>query len=174
MPRTYYKDNFAYENIVNSLKSYTLKDVVVLCIGSDKCIGDSLGPIIGELLEKNNVNIPFYGTLKKPVTALNITKIIKEIKIKHNNKSVIVIDACLGRENDIGFIHIRKGATNPGSGVGKQLPSFGHVSIVGVVDDFKSSNESLHTIRLNFVMRMAEVITKALVNVYCNEEKYAI
>lgn len=174
MTRTHYRDYLATENIERVLKSFNLKDVLILCIGTDKCIGDSLGPIIGELLEKRGVSIPYYGTLKRPVTALNISKVIKEIKMKHYNKSIIVIDASLGRERDIGFIHVRKGSTKPGIGVGKSLPCLGDVSIIGVVDNLKRGNESLHTIRLNFIMRMAEVISDAIINAYCIKEEYVI
>ena len=44
---------------------------VILCIGSDLAIGDSLGPICGTMLKekKSDPNAFIYGTLKSPVTA---------------------------------------------------------------------------------------------------------
>ncbi|MDE5896185.1 MAG: spore protease YyaC, partial [Clostridia bacterium] len=47
---------------------------VILCIGSDLAVGDSLGPVTGTLLRKYGIeNGGFvYGTLKSPVTAKEV------------------------------------------------------------------------------------------------------
>ena len=46
---------------------------VLLCIGSDRVTGDSLGPMVGSPLEERyKKSIPVFGTLKMPVHALNL------------------------------------------------------------------------------------------------------
>ena len=46
---------------------------VLLCIGSDRVTGDSLGPMVGSALEERyKKSIPVFGTLKMPVHALNL------------------------------------------------------------------------------------------------------
>lgn len=169
MCKTYYKDNSAIDNIEECLKNLNFNDLVLLCIGTDKCIGDSLGPLVGEFLEREKLSIPIYGTLENPVHALNVKKVIHEIKAKYPNSITIVIDASLGNEEDIGFIHVLTKTIKPGMGVGKTLPSYGNVSILGVVDEInENTDNSLFSIRLNFVMRMAEIISKAIINTYNN------
>ena len=44
---------------------------VILCIGSDLSVGDSLGPVTGTKLKEKlkNLNCYVYGTLAKPITA---------------------------------------------------------------------------------------------------------
>ena len=47
---------------------------VVLCIGSDLAVGDSLGPITGTLLRRKGEMYGYvYGTLKNTVTAKEVT-----------------------------------------------------------------------------------------------------
>lgn len=150
--------------MINYLKELYNNEIVFICIGSDKCIGDSLGPIVGELLEKRKLRIPIYGTLNEPIHALNIEEKIKILKIIHPNSLFVVIDASLGNEKDVGYIHIIKGPIRPGIGSGKNLPIFGDISILGVVDSIDNkTKDSLYTVRLNFIMRMAEVIADGIV-----------
>lgn len=140
-------------------------EIIVLGIGTDKCIGDSLGPLVGTILRKKDFHYPVYGTLKKPVHALNIRDRLKTIDLKHPNAFIIAVDACLADNDSIGDIHIRKGPINPGKGVGKKLPSVGHLSIIGIVDKLNNeSSLSLHSIRLSFVFEMAEIIAEGIVN----------
>lgn len=44
------------------------KEIIILCIGSDRITGDSLGPLIGQQLSRHRwKNIHIYGTLDTPV-----------------------------------------------------------------------------------------------------------
>lgn len=172
MYKTYYRDSSAIDYIEGCLKNLNFNDLVLLCIGTDKCIGDSLGPLVGEFLEREKLSIPIYGTLENPVHALNVKRVIHEINAKYPNSITIVIDASLGSVEDIGFIHVLTKSIKPGMAAGKMLPSFGNVSILGVVDEInKDTCNSLFSIRLNFVMRMAEIISKAIINTYNNSLK---
>lgn len=162
-----YKENMAYYEIAYFLKDYIDENTVIVCIGTDKCIGDSLGPLVGTLLKETLIPIPVYGTLSAPIHALNIDKKLIEIYNNHPNALVIGIDACLGDSNSIGEIHVRDYAIHPGKGVGKTLPDVGEASIIGIVDS--SSNTEIfsnRTIRLSLIMDMSKSIVKGIVHSY--------
>ena len=104
------KVNYKKENVVEVL-SLILKDIinentVVICIGTDRAIGDALGPLVGTMLKNSDFKYPVYGTLDNPIHALNIYESIDQIKEKHPSSEFLAIDACLGSINNIGNIQI--------------------------------------------------------------------
>lgn len=158
-----YKTKLAYYEIAEFIKKYITTNTIIICIGTDKCIGDCLGPLVGTFLEESSFPIPVYGTLESPIHALNIDKKIEEIKKLHPNSTIVGIDACLGDANCIGEIHVRDYPIHPGKGVGKSLPEVGIASIIGIVDS--SDNAEFFTsraIRLSLVFQMAKVISHGL------------
>lgn len=164
------KIHFQDKNAVKTLSQYLQhkikKNTIVVCIGTDRCIGDCLGPLVGTFLTSIGFKYPVYGTLKNPIHAINLNDQMKKIYTLHINPHIIAIDACLGEENFIGNIHIRKGPIFPGKGVGKSLPSVGDLSIVGIVDKFAFNDFlPIHNIRLSLVMEMAELIAKAFMEI---------
>ncbi|ABY91752.1 spore protease YyaC [Thermoanaerobacter brockii subsp. lactiethylicus] len=159
--RLKYDDDNAVYFIANFLNSYLSPNSVFLCIGTDKFISDSLGPIVGNLLTKSLPPTYFvYGTLKRPIHAINLEENIKYIKKKHPNSKIIAIDASLGDKESIGKISIKKAPLYPGKGVGKMLPPVGDISIVGIVDVYDSL--PLNSIRLGFVFDIAETIAEGI------------
>lgn len=162
-----YDDDNSHIEISKKMKKYIKNDTIIICIGTDKCIGDCLGPLVGSFLIENNFPLPVYGTLESPIHALNIEEKLNYINKLHPNSNVIGIDACLGDESSIGEIHTRDYPIHPGKGVGKHLPEVGHQSIIGIVDS--SDNAIFFTnrsIRLYLVMKIAKVITNALIYSY--------
>jgi putative sporulation protein YyaC len=161
------KINYKKENVIQSISSI-LKDIidentVVVCIGTDRAIGDALGPLVGTMLKNSDFKYPVYGTLDNPIHALNIYESIENIKINHRNANFLAIDACLGSKENIGNIQVRKGPILPGKGVGKKLPQIGNHSIVGIVDKIDENNKfSFNSVRLSFVLELAETIALAL------------
>jgi putative sporulation protein YyaC len=141
---------------------------VFLCIGTDRIIGDALGPMVGSILEKEACShLPVYGTLQQTVHALNLDHILPAIKKKHPGQLIIAIDASLGTPETIGTIWLRPHGLQPGAGVSKNLPSAGDLSITGIV-----GSESTHpyldlqTTRLSTVASMAERIATIILEVY--------
>lgn len=162
-----YKSALAYYEIGEGLKDFVRDDTVIICIGTDKCIGDCLGPLVGTLLESSLFPLPIYGTIASPIHALNINQRLDEINKKHPNACIIGIDACLGDLDSIGEIHTRDYAIRPGKGVGKSLPEVGMASIIGIVDSSNSSDLfSSRSIRLSLILDMAKVISKGLLYAY--------
>jgi putative sporulation protein YyaC len=157
---------FSY-NLIQEIKNYITKDTVIVCIGTDKCIGDSLGPLVGTILTENFFPLPVYGTLSTPIHALNINERLDEIYNNHPNASIIGVDACLGDEEDIGAIRIRNYAIHPGKGVGKELPEVGIASVIGIVDSSANSEFFFsRSIRLSFIMNMAKIISRVFIEAY--------
>lgn len=162
-----YKYPLAYYNLSVFLKNYINESTIIMCIGTDRCIGDCLGPLVGTYLKKYNFPLPVYGTVSNPIHALNIDEKLNKVKNSHKNSNIIGVDACLGDINEIGDIQGRNYPIHPGKGVGKNLPNVGEASIIGIVDS--SSSDELFTnrsIRLNLIMNMSEVIAHALLHSY--------
>lgn len=175
--RTYYnKDNASYL-ISNFIRSNIDEKSLVLCIGTDRYIGDCLGPLVGTMLEKMELSCPVIGTLDDPIHAVNLKKRLAAIQLTYPNHKIIALDACLGVEDNIGSIQLKTGCLFPGKGVGKKLPAVGDISIIGIVDSCENEDFFfLHNIRLNLIMKMAEVISKSIFdalqyNLYFNSLK---
>jgi len=138
---------------------------VVLCIGSDLAIGDSLGPIVGSMLKykTQGLNCFVYGTLAAPVTAKEIKYMRTFLRETHRGKQVVSIDAAVGNEGDIGLIKINDSPLFPGAGANKKLGSIGDISVMGIVAEKSLMNYGLlNTTRLNLVYSMAEIISDGL------------
>lgn len=162
-----YKSNLAYYEIAEFMIKYINPNSIIVCIGTDKCVGDCLGPLVGTFLEEHNFPLPVYGTLKDPIHALNLDKKLEEINKLHPNACIIGIDACLGDTNSIGEIHTRDYPIHPGKGVGKLLPDVGVASIIGIIDSSDAAEFfTSRSIRLHLVFEMAKVISNGLINAY--------
>ncbi len=165
--RVHHTSPLAYYYISQAIKDCICQNTVIVCIGTDKCIGDCLGPLVGTLLKENQFSLPVYGSIDTPIHALNIDKQLNLINKKHPNANIIGIDACLGKELSIGEIHIRDFAIRPGKGVGKSLPDVGTKSIVGIIDSNENSDLFYtRSIRLSLILSMAKVISKGIIHAY--------
>lgn len=159
--------NYNDDNAKNILSKYISRNIkektIIVCIGTDKCIGDCLGPIVGTLLQKNNYPFPVIGSLENPTHAMNLDTVVKNIKNLYSDYYTIAVDACLGSSECLGDIQVKHGPVHPGKGVGKKLPKVGNISIVGVVDTIDNSDLfSMRNIRLNFILKMANIIASSL------------
>lgn len=161
-----YQDPSSYLEVASFIKDYINIDTIIICVGTDKCIGDSLGPIVGSMLIEKGIPLTIYGTLDNPIHALNLSDKIDIIRKNHFG-NLIGIDACIGDEDSIGNIQARDYPLHPGKGVGKTLPDIGETSIIGIVDggdDFTIFTN--RNIRLSLVVNMAKVITMAIIEAY--------
>ncbi len=171
-PAIHYNSPNSIYTLTNELKKYLNSDTIIVCIGTDKCIGDCLGPLVGTLLQDYNFPLPVYGTLSNPIHALNINSNLNLINSLHPNSSLLGIDACLGNIDDIGEIRIRDSAIRPGKGVGKDLPAVGKYSIIGIVDSSENSELFFsRSIRLSLIMDMAKIISNSIIGAYKDNVK---
>lgn len=150
--------DYLYNRLIPIINSK--RHIIFLCIGTDRCTGDSLGPLVGyklQLLPHENFYI--YGTLETPIHAKNIIEVLNKINTYFNNPYIIAIDACLGSVQNIGKIIIENRPIMPGSSLNKELPSVGDISISGIVN-ISGAYEFLvlQNTRLNTVMKLADCI----------------
>jgi putative sporulation protein YyaC len=139
-------DNTVYYDSGESLVQWKLNDALyrliiecgkadggisIICIGTDRSTGDSYGPLTGHMLSKIAFcDFELFGTFKEPVHALTLSRTLERIDLAHS--LVIAVDASVGSPEFVGHIGMSKEPIKPGSGLGKNLPSVGDISITGI------------------------------------------
>lgn len=138
--------------------------IVIVCVGTDRSTGDSLGPLVGTALSRfHSPLFHLYGTLDEPVHAVNLEETLTLIYNKHNDPFIIGIDACLGHSASVGCIQVVDGPLRPGAGVNKQLPPVGDIHLTGIVNVGGFMEYFvLQNTRLSLVMRLSDIIAVSL------------
>ena len=147
---------------------------VIVCIGSDLAVGDSLGPITGSMLKYKTQGLRafIYGTLASPVTAKEIKYLRAFLKETHRGSQIVVVDAAVGAEGDVGLLRLTDSPLFPGAGANKKLGAIGDISIMGIVAEKSVANFGLlNTTRLNLVYTMAEIVSEAIATLLYNRVK---
>ena len=159
---------FLYKKLINIINDN--KQIIFICIGTDRCTGDSLGPIVGYKLKSSikdtsKKSIYIYGSLENPVHAKNLVDIIDKVRVNFNNPYIVAIDSCLGKTSNIGKVFIDSKPISPGLALNKDLPPIGDLSITGIVNI--SGNYEffiLQNTRLYTVMSLADCISKGILH----------
>ena len=153
-----------YMMIREELEKSRKDKVLLLCIGTDRSTGDSLGPLIGYQLKNRELkHIRVLGTLNRPVHAMNLEDTLSIVEQYYQDHLVIAVDASVGMHDHIGCITVGRGSLKPGLGVSKELRSVGDLFITGVVSSCGDYDPvMLQSIRLSVVMRMAECISESV------------
>jgi len=131
------------------IKDLEISKLIFLCIGTDRVIGDSFGPLVGYKLQylfKNEENIKVIGTLNNIICIHNVSRVINDINNTYPESFLIAIDSALSNRNDIGKIVVSKNRMNVGSGFNKKSIYVGDVSIKGVVS--KNLNNRKYNFKL--------------------------
>lgn len=139
-------------------------EYIAIFIGTDRSTGDALGPLAGStFLKMKPKHIAVYGTLHKPVHAVNLQSRLDSIYKKHNNPFIIAVDACLGKSSSVGQLIVGVGPIKPGAALNKPLPLVGDVHITGVVNISGFMEYTvLQNTRLSLVADMANTIAHIL------------
>lgn len=144
-------------------------NIVLVCIGSDKFIFDSLGPLVGTLLVDIGIPMHIFGTLDNPIHAENIKIRIKD---KFPSYKVIAVDSSLGNEEDVGLVIFKEGSVKPGKGVGKEIFSIGDYAIKAIIEKSEARNYLTQLpLRLRYIFQMAVAIRDAFKYVYSCTDK---
>lgn len=160
-------DDKSLKEIMNKISEERIKakNIVLVCVGTDKHLIDSFGPLVGEMIkDKEYKNITCYGNLNKPIHALNLTEIFKDIKLKHCNDLIIGIDACISyKKYETSSLLYDYTALCPGKGVGKKLDTIGDMRICFPVYEGYTDllHKSVNVIRLNEIY----VASKKVINI---------
>ena len=146
--------------------SPTAQDMLVLCIGTDRSTGDSLGPLTGSMLLEREPPFQVLGCLEEPVHAANLTETLERIQ-SNPPRWTVAIDASLGNLDGVGMVNIGVGSLQPGAGVYKRLPQVGNIYITGIVNVGGFMEYFvLQNTRLSLVTKMAEVICLGLTSAF--------
>lgn len=177
------KDNIEYKRFVwefsNVLKrNKDNKKIIFLCIGTNKVIGDSIGPIVGTNLINNlkctedfnfeNSNIKVIGDMSNNISYNNIEDNMKKLA---GNNFIIVIDSALSSENNIGKIFIHDRGLKYAESLKRKNNVIGDVSIKAVVG--KNTQNRLKNFKIlrnastKRVMTMANILSKGIIDAMC-------
>jgi putative sporulation protein YyaC len=139
------------------------RDIVIVCVGTDRSTGDAFGPIVGSKLSGLR-DVRVYGSLEEPVHAVNLAATLETIRNANlKDPFILAVDACLGKFDHVGQIIVEEGPLRPGAGVKKSLPEFGDFTITGVVNVSGFMEYFvLQNTRLNVVMKMSDIVVEAL------------
>lgn len=139
-----------------------VESLAFIFVGSDGNIGDSLAPLCGSLLKINSGKVFIYGNLFSTICAKEVPYAVEFLKKCHPGTLSIVVDAALGKKEDVGVIKVQSGGIKPGLGVNKNLPKTGDISVLGVLGEKRSNGKALTHSRLSTVYKMAENIARGL------------
>ncbi|MBM7840971.1 putative sporulation protein YyaC [Alkalihalobacillus xiaoxiensis] len=170
--RSSYRFHVEHEQLIEKLSDHLLeycrkqtdRELIVVCIGTDRSTGDALGPLLGTMLATTPLNwFHVYGTLAEPIHAINLVERLNAIQILHPDAYIIAVDACLGKSSNVGYLALSEGAIKPGAAMGKDLQEVGDLSLTGIVNvggmmDFYM----LQSTRLHVVMDMAEKMNQVI------------
>ncbi len=149
-----------------------MKNILFVCIGNGKIIGDSLGPLIGTVLEKNkrliqnNVKIDVIGTFENPILYYNVEEFIKNID-SQDYSEIVIIDSALGSKENIGKVMITPAEILIGVGVNRGRMVKGDIILKGVVG-INYNNISRNLIELESVeaKQVEKIASKMLDIIY--------
>lgn len=135
--------------------------MTVVCVGTDRSTGDSLGPLVGSILRWADFPGGVLGHLDSPIHAENLQSVIP--LLNSVTGSIVAVDACLGHRSEVGSVAVRAGPLRPGLGVRKKLPPVGDLHIAGIVNVGGFMEYMvLQNTRLGTVMAMARAIARGV------------
>ncbi len=138
---------------------HAMDEVSFLCIGTDRSTGDSLGPWVGSmLLEQGFTRV--IGTLEYPCDADRLPNLVPKLA---EMGTIVAVDACLGRSENVGSYLVKNGPLFPAQSVGKGLAAIGEYSIAGIVNALSPKPYwTLQSTSLYRVMGMAREISESI------------
>lgn len=170
----YYNNRRAVIGVLSALKKFICADKppVIVCIGSDRVSGDSLGPVTGSMLKNklNNPQVIVLGSLDGTVTAKEIKYLNSFLRETFLGRTVICIDSAVGSLSDVGVIKISDSPLLPGSGINKRLGKIGDVSVQGVVAEKNFlSKSALSEVKMGMIYKMSDIISDSITKIFSPE-----
>ena len=141
------------------------KQIVFLCVGTSSVTGDSLAPVVGDILSKSNLPCFVYGTTKHNVNRKNLDSYLDFISYTHPNSILITIDSGLSKTLPVGTIKIVKGGATPGKIYNPSAKKVGNIGIVAVVNNYDNNKiEALSTVNPHFIVDFGNYIANLINN----------
>ena len=137
----------------------SVPSTVFVCIGTPRIVGDSVGPRVGSKLIEAGVNAYVYGTLDRPITALNLHRYRKMLAMYHRGDVIVTIDATMGNLVDIGSIKLCDGGLRPAGAFKRRSAKLGDVGVMAIVGEREGDMlVQLKVADEAFVAQMAEEV----------------
>lgn len=165
--------------ICNITKGKVYSNLIFLCIGTQRIIGDAFGPLVGTRLTKmfrNARRLNVIGTLENSVVLCNINQIINNIRNNYTNPFIIAIDSALANSSDVGEIFVGDGGIELGACLNRQGVIVGDMSIKGIVGkNCGNTSQNLNVLQnvpLSRIVNLAEIVSTGIyntINYECNE-----
>lgn len=164
-------------NIINTKGKNN--NLIFLCIGTNKVVGDCLGPFVGSYLKQTlgkNHNVRILGDLKNDITYDKIQYVVRSIKNEYKNSLIIVVDSALSSNENIGKVFVQNRGLRYAESLKKQNSVIGNISIKAVVG--KNSNNSIKNfkilkgISIEKIELMSNFVASGIIDVIsnrCNE-----
>jgi len=151
----------ALESIINK----SALEPIFFCIGSDRHLLDSFGPLTGSMINEHYPDAVVCGTLDEPLHARNLPIRVMAAKREHPSCIEIAIDASLGKYDEIGVINLRQGPLLPGKALAHRLPPVGHYALTGVVGAYreKAGNRAHDPVGLANIYHLSQLVSTAIV-----------
>lgn len=160
---TFFKD--LEDNLLDFSRDYS--NIVILCIGTDKILGDSIGPIIGEKLKYlENEYVKIYGNLENTINFNNAKEVLQKIYSKFDNPYIITIDAALSNKENVGKIVLNKGYIKIGKALEKTICFYSNLNIKCIVG--KNSNSKFYNmleltgVNIKEIIDMSNIVTSGI------------
>lgn len=154
---------------MNSYMYQNFSEIVILCVGSNKIIGDCIGPMVGQMLKnilKEEKNIIIYGNMKETLNFKNARQVIENVFEIYKKPFVITIDSALGTKEMLENIIISTGWMKIGNSLGRSICYYSHINIKGVVgkkkNTLRENIETLKKVNPTLVIELSETITNTL------------
>ena len=164
--------NYIYEKIKDK------EEIVILCTGTTRIIGDALGPITGTFLEENNVE-NVYGNLQKPADATNLSKVVEEIKASYSKPYIIVVDSAvslgtsylMGKPEFLKSITVEDKAITVRSWDTKNAMPVGDIGITAIVAYgwYYNFHKKMDNADLAIIYNMSKIIAKSIKSALCKK-----
>lgn len=181
LEQIHFEDNLAVLKLANQLIENYKPNSLIVNIGTDSLLYDSVGPLIGTMLKKHDgLLYDIIGTLEEPIDYGNLEEKMNYINEMYPENFIIGIDAAIS--SFTGCISFCNGPIYPGLGWGKKATSVGDISIIAgmgiIVNDFhfltsesfkRVNNYSFHT-----VYGCAKTISAAIIEADRYIKKYIL
>lgn len=152
-------------------------EVIFLCVGTNRLVGDMVGPIVGEKLmnkvhhkriqKLNNREIVVYGNMQHTLNLKNANEIIQYLQYKYKRPFIITIDAALGSEDMIEKILIGSGKIEIGKALENEIQYQSNIYIKGIVGKYSTVvEENMNTLKsanIASIQRISNIIYDGII-----------
>lgn len=156
------------EKSIKQYKNQKFSEVVILCIGTNKLIGDSIGPVVGQKLkeEKMKETVYIYGDMNETINFKNAKEKIENIFKTYQKPFIITIDSALGTKTMVSKIVVNKGIVRLGKSLGRSICYPSHIIIKGVVGEYKNTFEDnikiLNEVNQELIWYLSDIMAKGI------------